>query len=155
MFCAEPGTQYDRPAAPVFFSTTHRDNGTRLWWVREVSPAIIIIKRRDNDNAMEPGPGQGITGDNATETFALILAASVLFTTMLCHAIYTNILNGTNITINHAQPLFLQTITSCTRIFTYLHTMDRKGASSKIVLAFWHLSFEQCVRFPIPVGAMI
>ena len=70
---------------PLFFSTTHRDNGTRLCWVREVSTAIIIIKKRDNDNAMEPGPGQGITGDNATETFALILAASVLFTTMLCY----------------------------------------------------------------------
>ena len=27
--------------------------------------------------------------------------------------------------------------------------MDRKGASSKIVLAFWHLSFEKCVRFPV------
>ena len=37
---------------------------------------------------MEPGTGQGITGDNATETFALILAASVLFTTMLCYIIH-------------------------------------------------------------------
>ena len=33
---------------PLFFSTTHRDNGTRLCWVREVSTAIIIIKKRDN-----------------------------------------------------------------------------------------------------------
>ena len=73
---------------PLFFSTTHRDNGTRLCWVREVSTAIIIIKKRDNDNAMEPGPGQGITGDNATETFALILAASVLCTTMLRYIIH-------------------------------------------------------------------
>ena len=132
---------------PLFFSTTHRDNGTRLCWVREVSTAIIIIKKRDNDNAMEPGPGQGITGDNATETFALILAASVLFTTMLCY-----IHQHPQWYQHHHQPLFLQTITTCTRIFTHLHTMDRKGASSKIVLTFWHLFFEQCVRFP--VGAL-
>ena len=115
---------------PLFFSTTHRDNGTRLCWVREVSTAIIIIKKRDNDNAMEPGPGQGITGDNATETFALILAASVLCTTMLRYIIHQHpqwYLPTSPSTTR--KPLFLQTFTTCTRIFTHLHTMDRKGAS--------------------------
>ena len=136
---------------PLFFSTTHRDNGTRLCWVREVSTAIIIIKKRDNDNAMEPGPGQGITGDNATETFALILAASVLCTTMLRYIIH-----------QHPQ-WYLPTSPSTTRnlcfskllppAHEYLHIctpwIGRARVSSKIVLTFWHLSFEQCVRFPV------
>ena len=67
-----------------------------------------------------------------------------------CYAIYTNILNGTNITINLCFSKLLPPA------HEYLHIctpwIGRARVSSKIVLTFWHLSFEQCVRFP--VGAL-
>ena len=50
MCCAEPGTQYHRPASHhTLFRQTHRDNGT-WFWVRGVS-TIIFIERDNNKNA--------------------------------------------------------------------------------------------------------
>ena len=70
MCYAEPGTQYHRPAARSLFHRTPTDNG----FGSGGSPSSSSAETHGTMQHGEPGSGQGVTGDNAMETFALILA---------------------------------------------------------------------------------
>ena len=75
MCCAEPGTQYHRPAACSLLHHTTHTEGQWCMALGQGGLQIIFIERETTITMHEePGPGQGVTGDNAMETFALILA---------------------------------------------------------------------------------